>query len=102
MEYYDRDVLTRIGDELGQRVKVDHSTSFAIRGKFVRLCVEIDLTKPLVSKVFIGGRWQRIEYEGLRMLSFHCGQFGHSDLDCMVRKREEEAFSTDNALKLAQ
>ncbi|XP_021300450.1 uncharacterized protein LOC110428853, partial [Herrania umbratica] len=53
LEFYDREILSRIGDELGRTVKVDRTTSTVSRGKFARLCVELDLNKPLVAKVFI-------------------------------------------------
>lgn len=32
---------------LDERSKVDRTTLMASRGKFVRVCAEIDLTKPL-------------------------------------------------------
>lgn len=62
----------------------DRKTEEAVRGRFARLCVEVDLTKPLLPKLWIGkhpqrieiGKHpQRIEYEGLRMLCFQCGRF---------------------------
>ncbi|XVF06930.1 hypothetical protein REPUB_Repub06bG0093500 [Reevesia pubescens] len=89
LEYYDNTILRRLGDEIGRSVRIDRTTSNMSRGKFARMCVELDLNKPLVSKIFIGGRWQKIEYEGLKMLCFHCGRFGHSDLDCQIRMKKE-------------
>ncbi|XVF36907.1 hypothetical protein REPUB_Repub19eG0099200 [Reevesia pubescens] len=50
-----------------------------LRGKFARMCVKLDLTKLLVSKIFIRGRWQIVEYEGLKMLYYHLG-----NLDIMI------------------
>ncbi|RYR01995.1 uncharacterized protein LOC107646550 [Arachis ipaensis] len=49
IEYYNRIVLEKIGNILGRTIKVDTNTSQISRGKFSRICVEIDLTKPLVS-----------------------------------------------------
>lgn len=34
----------------------------------------------------IGGRWQRVEYESLRMLCFHCGKFGHDVEACPLKE----------------
>ncbi|MBA0580684.1 hypothetical protein Gorai_022891 [Gossypium raimondii] len=49
-------------------------------GQFIRL-VFIDLEKPLVSKMRIDGKVQRVEYESLQLVCFECGRFGHkSDL----------------------
>ncbi|XVF06754.1 hypothetical protein REPUB_Repub06bG0077800 [Reevesia pubescens] len=100
LEFYDGDVLRRMGNEIGKAVRIDRTTSFMLRGKFARMCVELDLTKPLVSKIYIGGRWQKVEYEGLKMLCFHCGKFGHNDLECGVRKKQEQGFTEEQALKL--
>ncbi|XP_021293381.1 uncharacterized protein LOC110423492 [Herrania umbratica] len=65
LEFYDEDVLSRIANKLGRTLKVDRTTFYAIKGKFERLCVELDLTKPLVVKIYIKGHWQKIECEGL-------------------------------------
>ncbi|EOY31426.1 Uncharacterized protein TCM_038365 [Theobroma cacao] len=85
LEYYDYDVIARIGNELGRTLKIDQTTYQATRGKFARMCVEIDLKNPFVPKIFIGGRWQKVEYEGLRILCFHCGKFGHN-IDCCEQR----------------
>ncbi|EOX99380.1 Uncharacterized protein TCM_008063 [Theobroma cacao] len=53
LKFYDRDVLMRIGNKLGRTLKVGRTTSHALRGKFTRIYVEIDLHKPLVPKIFI-------------------------------------------------
>ncbi|CAL8087012.1 unnamed protein product [Prunus armeniaca] len=39
--------LKRIGNLLGKLLKIDTLTTTQNRGKFARLCVELDLTKPL-------------------------------------------------------
>ncbi|QHO03191.1 uncharacterized protein DS421_13g430210 [Arachis hypogaea] len=48
-------------------------------GKFARLCVELDLSKPLHSKYLVNRRNYHIEYEGLHMICFTCGKFGHTE-----------------------
>ena len=40
----------KLGSKIGNSVQIDSTTSMASRGHFARLCVEVDLTKPLVSK----------------------------------------------------
>ncbi|XP_017972900.1 PREDICTED: uncharacterized protein LOC18612588 [Theobroma cacao] len=101
LEFYDKEMMSKIGNLLGKTLKIDRTTSYAISGKFVRMCVELDLTKPLVPKIYIGGRWQRVEYEGLHMLCFHCGKFGHGSDLCPVRQKETEGFSEEQVTKLA-
>ncbi|CAN1120338.1 hypothetical protein LINPERHAP2_LOCUS151 [Linum perenne] len=40
----------RIGDRIGRTVRIDHTTLEGSRGNFARICVEVDLSKPLLSK----------------------------------------------------
>ncbi|XP_019171049.1 PREDICTED: uncharacterized protein LOC109166607 [Ipomoea nil] len=50
IEYFDDIFLKRIGTQIGRPIKVDTTTSLASKGRFARVCVEVDITKPLVSK----------------------------------------------------
>lgn len=34
----------------------------------MRVCVEIDLTRPLVGDIMLDGHWQRVEYRGLHVV----------------------------------
>lgn len=56
IEFYNEKVLIQIGGKLGRAVKVDVTTLRAARGKYACICVEVDLTKPLVSMVTLNGR----------------------------------------------
>lgn len=48
IKYYDVGFLTQLGNRIGRTVKVDNNTLQMERGKCARLCVEVDLRKPLV------------------------------------------------------
>nr|POF02841.1 hypothetical protein CFP56_10899 [Quercus suber] len=50
IELYDRCILQRIGNQLGNLLKVDARTIDNVRGRFAQLCVQIDLDSPLTSK----------------------------------------------------
>lgn len=39
--------------------------------------MEVDLSKPLVPVVLVDGHLQRVEYESLFTICFHCGVVGH-------------------------
>ncbi|KAG5253172.1 receptor protein [Salix suchowensis] len=82
LEYYDTAVLWKIGDKIGKTLKIDRTTSVGMRGNFARLCVEVDLTKPLLAKFKLRRRVRRIMYEGLHSICFHCGQYGHKQELC--------------------
>ncbi|KAG6745778.1 hypothetical protein POTOM_050285 [Populus tomentosa] len=47
MEYYDISVLWKIGNHIDRNLKIDRTTSIGTRGNYARICVEVDLTKPL-------------------------------------------------------
>ncbi|XP_058727166.1 uncharacterized protein LOC131598601 [Vicia villosa] len=82
IEYYDPKVLSFIGDRVGKSVKVDKNTLKQERGKYARICVEVNLTKPLLAMFTIKGRRYKIEYEGLHLLCLKCGKFGHYKEGC--------------------
>ncbi|XP_058760028.1 uncharacterized protein LOC131633324 [Vicia villosa] len=77
VEYYDPKVVHVIGDRVGRTVKVDKNTLQTERGKYARLCVEVDISKPLLAMFSIKNKSYKVEYEGLHMLCLTCGKFGH-------------------------
>ena len=71
-----------MGIKLGKLLKIDVVTSSAICGHFARLCVQIDINKPLAKRIKIGTIcrfkkkkkigtfWQDIVYENLPILCY--------------------------------
>ncbi|KAF7833197.1 ribonuclease H [Senna tora] len=86
MVYYEENVLMAIGSAIGAPIKVDTNTIQAARGRFARVCVEVDLKKPLIGKVWIGGHWIKVEYESLHLLCTNCGTYGHPPKDCPTKR----------------
>jgi hypothetical protein len=82
MELYDMDILNRIGNQLGTLLKVDARTVDGERGRFARLCIQIDLDQPLIPMVRIGDITQWVQYEGIFAICFHCGCVGHKTPNC--------------------
>ncbi|CAJ2671540.1 unnamed protein product [Trifolium pratense] len=80
--FYDESVLLALGAAVGTPVKVDRNTLDVKRGRFARVCVEIDLNKPVIGKVWIKGHWYKVEYEGLHRICTNCGCYGHLGRDC--------------------
>lgn len=54
--YYSEDVLYALASSIGTLVKIDINTHLATRVHFARVCVEIDLTKPLVGQFWLDER----------------------------------------------
>lgn len=67
---------------LGITYKVDPITESQARDHFARICVEIDITKPLKSSLDVDDRSIRVEYENLGLICFKCGRVGHSKDIC--------------------
>lgn len=61
----------------GKVVKVDYITELSSMGKYARVAFNLDLLKPLVSRIEVDGRIQLVEYESLPNICFWCGLFGH-------------------------
>ena len=82
IEYYHTEFLKHVGHKLGKLLKVDAITSAAIRGRYARLCVQINMTNPLPKRVKIVSFWQDIVYENLPLLCYRCGRIGHREAHC--------------------
>lgn len=87
IEYYTKHILWRIGDCLGHMLSIDENTLKSKRGmeteyhapergRFARLCVEIERKKILRSHFELNGRIYLVEYEGLNLICFSCGKSG--------------------------
>ncbi|KAH9762774.1 DUF4283 domain-containing protein [Citrus sinensis] len=49
IQYYEKRSLRRLGNKIGEVIKIDYNTEDSKRGKFARLAVRVSLVKPLVS-----------------------------------------------------
>ena len=95
--FYDESFLMSVAQVIGHPVRVDINTLRGDRGKFARICVEIDLTKPVIGKVMLEDDWYKIEYEGLHVICTKCGCYGHRSSECM---RPEPMAQAKTAEKL--
>nr|XP_023902463.1 uncharacterized protein LOC112014276 [Quercus suber]POF27029.1 uncharacterized protein CFP56_40394 [Quercus suber] len=77
IEYYNAKALQHIGKAIGNVLRIDTFTATESRGKFARLCIQVDVNKPLVTTVMIGKLQQSVTYEGIHNLCFECGRLGH-------------------------
>ena len=82
LELYNDKFLARVSNTLGTMLKVDRLTLLHSRGQFARICVEIDLEKSLIRKILVRRKLLRLEYEGLHLVCFTCGQYGHKAEAC--------------------
>lgn len=93
VEYYSVQWLHRVGNKIGRTLKVNVTVLSASRGEYARICVEIDLRKPLkVGYRLRDQRW-KIQYEGLEVICFNCERYGHEESACPTKFNGEERMS---------
>lgn len=93
-EFYDEEILKKVGNTIGGLLKVDACTSAALRGRYARLCVELPLNKPVKTNVWIASHKQQIIYEGDKLLCKNCGHLGHSTGQCTKTKQHTSNLVT--------
>ncbi|KAI9121312.1 hypothetical protein K1719_008345 [Acacia pycnantha] len=76
-ELYNVESIRRIGNMIGKTLKIDRTTAFLEKGGFARMCVEVDLQRPLLPGFSHFGEECRFEFEGLHLVCFTCGRYGH-------------------------
>nr|POE94974.1 hypothetical protein CFP56_51130 [Quercus suber] len=54
IEYYEAKVLKEIGQTVGHVLRIDTHIATKSKGRYARLCVQLDLEKPLITAILIG------------------------------------------------
>lgn len=82
VNFYHKTILMGIAKGLGKPLRVDATTLNFERARFARVCVEVNLAKPLKGSVMINGERYYVAYEGLTNICSHCGIYGHLVHNC--------------------
>ncbi|KAL0010005.1 hypothetical protein SO802_005113 [Lithocarpus litseifolius] len=77
IEYYEPTILRKIGQSIGPVLRIDAHTISSSRGRCARLCIQVNLERPLIRKVMVGKLAIKVQYEGINSLCFACGRIGH-------------------------
>ncbi|CAL1357166.1 unnamed protein product [Linum trigynum] len=88
VHFYHREVLFALGNLIGGTIRLDYHTEQLERGKFARLAVELDISKPLPTRIFLDNFWKGILYENLPTICYSCGRIGHDEDACPLKKQE--------------
>ncbi|KAJ4836400.1 hypothetical protein Tsubulata_039886 [Turnera subulata] len=67
------------------------------RGRFVKIAVEVDLTKPLKGTILFKGKAQKVIYEGIPTICFTCGKTDHSMALCPLTASSSKTGETSTA-----
>ncbi|KAI9125426.1 hypothetical protein K1719_004042 [Acacia pycnantha] len=98
MEFCTVEALDMIGNMIGRIIKIDRSTSIYDKGEFARICVEVDLQKPLLPAFTVFGEHKQLVYEGLHLVCFRCGVYGHAQESCGHQKTGEGEHKINEAV----
>lgn len=86
IEFWSGDTLETITGHLGILLKIDDLTASMTRTKYARVCIELDLSKPLSKGFWLGDELQRVFvvvlYERLPTFCYSCGVIGHGPNTC--------------------
>ncbi|CAI0400331.1 unnamed protein product [Linum tenue] len=104
IEFINKEAVMKIGAWLGKPVRVDRATELGARGKYARVCIEVDLTQPLIWKFKIEGATYLVQYEGLDGLCTDCGTYGKSVGTCHcipkgLEMETKEVMEEDNDMR---
>ncbi|GLT39747.1 hypothetical protein SLA2020_139220 [Shorea laevis] len=98
---YHEAICLYLGSKIGKPIKVDPTTLLATRGKFARVCIEVDLSQQLPSSVDLDledlpQSIIPVEFEGLHKICFHCSEFGHTEDYCHFKNPEKSSPPVSN------
>lgn len=75
--------MADLSDLVGKTVKANPIIFEAYRGRYARVCVEIDLSKPLLPSVTVLEEPQLVKYEGFHLICFRCSRYEHRGEECV-------------------
>ncbi|CAA7042856.1 unnamed protein product [Microthlaspi erraticum] len=91
INFYHRSILMGIAKGLGKPLKVDSTTLHCERARFARVCVEVNLKKPLKGTILVKEERYFVSYEGLTNICSKCGLYGHLVHSCPQARMEKES-----------
>ncbi|CAL1410373.1 unnamed protein product [Linum trigynum] len=95
IHYFHQEAMMKIGRRIGRPIRIDEATRTAARSDYARVCVQVDLTRPLLSKFSIRGKKYFIQYEGLENICLNCGTYAEKwGCSCVKSQAPMEAEHT--------
>ncbi|MQL85142.1 hypothetical protein Taro_017667 [Colocasia esculenta] len=100
--FFSEPMIRSIAGSIGPVLQIDQNTSRMIRADAAVVCVQLDVSKKLPDRVWVGvgggGSWQPIVYPAPPLFCTSCSRLGHSTKNC----RQTASEKTDNMAQSAQ
>ncbi|XP_025625692.1 uncharacterized protein [Arachis hypogaea] len=96
---YQEQAMMRIASAIGVPIKVDLATKLAERGRYARVCVQINLGLPVIKHIIVEGVTHVVEYESLNLICNSCAHYGHDMAQCLGRDSREGKSADSDATK---
>ncbi|MQM18327.1 hypothetical protein Taro_051314, partial [Colocasia esculenta] len=84
--FFSEPMLRTIAGSIGPVLHIDQNTSRMIRADAAVVCVQLDVSKKLPDRVWVGvgggGSWQPIVYPAPPLFCTSCSRLGHSTMNC--------------------
>ncbi|XP_057733751.1 uncharacterized protein LOC130948905 [Arachis stenosperma] len=96
---YQEQAMMRIASAIGVPIKVDLATKLAERGRYARVCVQINLGLPVIKHIIVEGVTHVVEYESLNLICNSCARYGHDMAQCLGRDSREGKSADSDATK---
>ncbi|CAN1149346.1 hypothetical protein LINPERHAP2_LOCUS16969 [Linum perenne] len=87
--------VERIENHIGRTVRLDLATLEGARARYARVCVEVDLTKPLLGKYIIEDKVFLVQYESLDNICYSCGTYEHKVDGCLKTNNDETVHTPE-------
>lgn len=84
VEYFNSEALFKLAEAIGRPIKMDFHTSTIARGRYARVCIEVDTNIPLPPYVRINSLKQEVAYELNAVFCNKCGKIGHFPTRCPI------------------
>lgn len=89
VEYYTENWLWETKNFIGKTIKVYGTTLAASRGKFARVCIEVDLNKPLLATFRMRDWIIKSNMKVFKRFVLSVGEFGHREVHCVPTLKGE-------------
>ncbi|WOL07772.1 hypothetical protein Cni_G16520 [Canna indica] len=91
LEFWNIESINKLSLALGKVIFVDQRSFEFSCGRYVRVCIELDLSRPLRNGLWVGEPdkefFRPLSYENLSIVCFACGLIELCEFDCPKQKR---------------